>query len=300
MGTQVVSSRKTAPKYGFGTASRKGQHKIFMGGAFQYTANYGVTSPGPSAYSHHNAIGRQVRTGRQTDAAWVFGTEHRAGRGISDHRKGRPSTPGPGSHCTDVGSVGRQSSSKRPSSAQYGFGTASRAAANKVFISQQHMAGSAFGAEVFRSPGPASAANKRPASAGYSYGFGSEPRFQRVGAASNSTAGGAPGPGSYATQKTDHTFGKQPVSIRETNPLFGFGTATRDDMAQVFVSHDMAKNQQGGRTISPGPGEYKVPQGVGKQKTTRGRPAPAWGFGTSTRTPLRRSDVPGPGAYNPA
>jgi len=300
LGTQITSKRISAPQYGFGTLDRQGRSKVFLGGDFQYTSNFGETSPGPSYYeadAQSRSVGRQSKSGRGTAQSWKFGTEDRTGRGMSDDHR-RPKTPGPGGYRTEVGAVGQQNSSKRPSSAQFGFGTASRATVSKTFISQQ-FASTATGGEHARSPGPACSSNRRPESAGYKFGFGTEPRFLRVGAAKAITQN-VPGPGAYPNETQDTACGVQPSSVRTSLPVYGFGSATRDDMSRTFVSDAMSLTAHSAEKFLPGPGQYDLTPSVGKQRSTRGgRTQPSWGFGTSTRKALRISDTPGPGAYNP-
>ncbi|KAL3924109.1 MAG: hypothetical protein SGPRY_004011 [Prymnesium sp.] len=164
LGPQVVSSRKSAPGYGFGTASRSAQSKVFMGVGLQHLVSHGHDSPGPSAYQQNTAVART------SSPAWGFGSAKTRSKTSSLIPNQRPSSaPGPGAYRKDVESaVGKQQKSTRPSSAQYGFGTSNRTTASRVFISREHMAGSSFNADTSRSPGPASSANKRPASSGFS------------------------------------------------------------------------------------------------------------------------------------
>eukprot|EP00966_Prymnesium_polylepis_P333735 7389162-Prymnesium_polylepis.1 len=249
---QVTSSRATAPSYSFGTLDRHGRTKVFLGGDYQLTSNFGETSPGPAHYetdAQSRSVGWQSKSGRSTAQSWRFGTEDRAGRGMSDDRR-RPRTPGPGAYRTDVGAAGQQTSSKRPSSAQFGFGTASRATVGKTFISQQ-FASTATGDDNARSPGPACQANRRPQSAGFKYGFGSESRFQRAGASIG------PGPGAYSREKQDTACGVQPASVRTSQPLYGFGSATRDDVARTFISDAMSLTANNAEKLVPGPGQAR-------------------------------------------
>ena len=110
---------------------------------------------------------------------------------------------------------------------------------------------------------------------------------------------GGPGPGVFLIM--DATFGKQPVSRRETAPAFGFGSGDRETQAKVFVSPEHAKSVTE-FIDSPGPCMYKHQGGVGNQADSRKSTNASYGMGTSDRFFYESSGqlekgAPGPGTY---
>jgi len=297
----ISSCRASPPSYSFGHGKRDIRKQQYMGACFDKSSASSSISPAPDTYELQESVGRQSSSGKPSMAQWRFGTGDRSGRHHPDYSD---RTPGPGAY-SEHSSVGRQTLSKRPSSAIYGFGTMERKHGAKMFISQMHNL--AAGPTV--SPGPAGTSREmsdpnylrrnRPVSAQHT--FGTQLRGVRWAGELG------PGPGDYKIK--DRTFGQQHVSRRETAPAFGFGSSDRDTQAKVFVSQAMAENPSTvANSLSPGPA-YMGASGIGKQKLTRGRSAPSWGFGTAPRFKgnggMRSSpgsasaDVtPGPGAYN--
>merc|ERR1740138_1023403 len=94
--------------------------------------------------------------------------------------------------------------------------------------------------------------------------------------------------------------GVQVSSSKETQPMFGFGSAGREHVAKVFVSEDHNKSLHG--VESPGPQVYTLNGAVGKQELSRTRNQPAWVFASSNRFKYehvkRAATSPGPGAYS--
>jgi len=79
-----------------------------------------------------------------------------------------------------------------------------------------------------------------------------------------------------------------------------YGTVRREHIAKVFVSDMHAKSSGGSfSSFSPGPNAYSPAPSIGIQATSRGRSAPSWGFGKSTRFKQGAYETgsPGPGAY---
>lgn len=191
---------------------------------------------------------------------------------------------------------GDQCVSKRPSAPSYGFGSASRAQVQKLFVSKEHSKTSG-GAH---SPGPSvytlrgsvgTQPDGRKVSAP-NWAFGTSERF---GYANKSQA--APGPGAYAERSA---FGSQATSKQQSQPIYGFGSGTREHAAKCFVSEDHNKSRHG--MESPGPMVYKLGGAFGRQQQSRGANQPAWVFGSTNRFQYdhvkRAATSPGPGAYS--
>lgn len=105
-----------------------------------------------------------------------------------------------------------------------------------------------------------------------------------------------PGPGSYDMPQG---VGLQVSSSKQTQPMFGFGSAGREHVAKVFVSEEHNKSLHG--IDSPGPMMYTLNGSVGKQELSKTRNQPAWVFASSDRFKYdhvkRAATSPGPGAY---
>ena len=105
------------------------------------------------------------------------------------------------------------------------------------------------------------------------------------------------GPGSYDMPAG---VGLQVSSSKQTQPMFGFGSAGRDHVAKVFVSEEHNKSLHG--LDSPGPQVYKLQGAVGKQSLSSRAEQPAWVFASSDRFKYehvkRAATSPGPGAYS--
>jgi hypothetical protein len=93
--------------------------------------------------------------------------------------------------------------------------------------------------------------------------------------------------------------GLQVSSSKQTQPMFGFGSAGREHVAKVFVSEEHNKSLHG--IDSPGPMMYTLNGSVGKQELSKTRNQPAWVFASSDRFKYdhvkRAATSPGPGAY---
>lgn len=213
----------------------------------------------------------------------------------------KPVSPGPATGLARS-SLGVQHNSERPSSAMYGFGTARRDDAAKVFLSRQHAKATSGGS----SPGPAHGGNRSYSLVDGLPGFSAPPRFSFGTGCGVKTAAAddglphqdGPGPDAYRPPP-----GGNATSRLAAQPAYGFGTSTRSQSAKLYVSNHHASASGMGATDSPGPA-YTIPSGIGRQVSTRGKSASAWGFGTAKRfdgpgvmgtNPL----TPGPGAYNP-
>ena len=158
-GAQALSTRPSAANWGFGTSTRAQQARVFAGG-LAAAKSVDPSIPGPR-YNLPNPVGAQ----------YTFGTQARFG--VPGRRSAAAAhSPGPGAY-DNTSSVGRQIYSTNTSFPRYGFGTADRAIASRVFISPQHAECGSFGRS---SPGPASINNcyGGMGSASHKFGFGTD------------------------------------------------------------------------------------------------------------------------------
>ena len=78
-GAQPMSTRKSAPSYGFGAASRSTAQKVFVSQEHTALATAGMHSPGPAVYLLPPSVGGKQPDGRRADPpSWGFGTNNRA------------------------------------------------------------------------------------------------------------------------------------------------------------------------------------------------------------------------------
>ena len=148
----------------------------------------------------------------------------------------------------------------------YGFGSATREQANKVFVSQEHTLIALGGSD---SPGPAgyilppSVGGKQPNGKMADppvWAFGTANRFQ-IGKSEKK-----PGPDEYKMYPS--IGGNQPDGARENAPEWGFGTATRDQINKLFISQEHTLTILAG-TQSPGPACYTLPKSVSDRSSSR-------------------------------
>ncbi len=91
----------------------------------------------------------------------------------------------------------------------------------------------------------------------------------------------------------------QALNLKKTQPDYGFGSATREQVSKLFVSQEHTALATAG-THSPGPALYHLPPSVGgKQPDGRKRDPPVWRFGTTPRFQYggKLEQVPGPQQY---
>lgn len=289
LGDQVNSRRASAPKFGFGSATRAQAGKVFMSSEHAKLATVGF-SPGP-AYNLVASVGTQVDGQKASSPQWVFGSADR----FMGNTKPSHQNPGPGSYDMPNG-VGMQVSSAKASQPMFGFGTAGRQHVEKVFVSEEHNK-SLYGVD---SPGPVSytldssvgrqGLSQKANQPKWVFSTGERFSYDHV-----KRAAGSPGPGSYSMGQS---VGPQVSSSMHSSPMAKFGTATRELVSKVYISHEHEKAQSG--NCSPGPCSYAVPDGNGKQASSRIRSAPTWGFGTAARWSDKahgQLSTPGPGSY---
>jgi len=291
-GTQATSRRRSAPMFGFGSSTRNQAAKVFLS---QEHAKLSTPSfsPGPSAYTLRASVGSQADGRKASAPQWVFGSSDRF---IQASRK-EVQNPGPGSYDMQS-SNGTQVSSSKQTQPMFGFGSAERSHVEKVFVSEDHNK-SLFGIE---SPGPMmytleNAVGKQtlgPKSNQPSWVFASSERFRYDHVKRAATS---PGPGAYTLGAS---VGPQVASTKHSAPLPGFGTSNREQMSKLYISAEHEKALSGNN--SPGPCNYALPEGTGRQPLSKYSSAPGWGFGSAQRWQKDASQksgaaTPGPGTY---
>jgi hypothetical protein len=207
-------------------------------------------------------------------------------------------------HMTTRSTFGDQPSSVKASAPSFGFGTASREQAGKVFVSQEHTALATAGTQ---SPGPAvyllpaSVGGKQPDGRKADppvWGFGTAQRFRPKTAPQKPDGrhGNNPGPGYYGIPPA--SVGPQVLARFGSAPLVGFGTAERKNVRKVFISQEHQKTDLHGFD-SPGPAApYTLRSTVGKQESSAMKSPPAWVFGAASRVKDQPGLIgPGPAGY---
>ena len=149
-GGQKSSSRRTAPSFGFGAATREVANKVFVSQEHTALATAGLHSPGPAKYTLPPSIGGTQPEGRKKSApsyGFSKGSRFMVER-VSDR------TPGPGAGGFHP-AIGPQPVGRFPSAPMAGFGSGTREARSKLFISNEHNKLDGYGQG---SPGPATIA----------------------------------------------------------------------------------------------------------------------------------------------
>jgi hypothetical protein len=283
--TQALHSvRRSAPSFGFGSATREQAGKLFVSQEHTSKALSRQISPGPARYTMLPSIGGP-KLGKQPDGrkpdppVWKFATADRFlyGYGKSEQR------PDPGAYTPAALTGNKQSDSARQDAPQWKIGTSTRAQARKVFISNKHQKSDLVG----NSPGPA--AYLLPA-----------------------TVGGKQPDGRMADQPTWTMPGRtraQPEGIPESpGPIYplprGIGKQPdhlRSEPAYSMASPNRMPAEEGGK-LSPGP-IYESGSSLGaKQASSRNRRGARPTFGNEDRwakheAELRRNTIPAPGHY---
>jgi len=191
--------------------------------------------------------------------------------------------------------MGPQVNSAHGSSPMFGFGSATREQAGKVFVSTEH----ARLANKGISPGPAytmracigpqvdGAIESSP-----QWVFGSGARFVEEFKKENNV-----GPGSYDLKSS---LAPQFNSAQENSPVYSMGTSTREKVQSVYVSQAHSNSALAGITTRAVP-FYSLPPGVGKQTSSQKGSQPSWVFSSSKRfeDPALKlaAKMPAPGCY---
>ena len=176
-------------------------------------------------------------------------------------------------------SFGSQPLSVHPSASSFGFGSSSRGAFLKQYLSPEHA--QAMGGN--NSPGAIynmlSSISKQPLSDNHTsakFSFGTE---ERIGKSKAGRKGQMkPGPGAY---KMPSSIAAQVVSTRKSAASPSFGSSTRDNQQKLFMTTDHEKIHYGRH--SPGPSVYHGTSCFGIQQNARNRSSPMWRMSKSSR-----------------
>lgn len=229
IGPQPESQYHSSLATGFGTSTR--------------SIKYGNKVPGPGTYAHEGGIGKMTESKRPTDARPVFGTSTRDGQAkvwldeeLMKVEAGK-NTPGPNSYKTP-GSVGKQSDSKYSSLPAWKQSTAQRF--NEKDGTRDFPGAGTYGLGT-------NAVGKQPLSTRTTLPMAKIGTSNRDGAAKvfiskehEKSGYGKLSPGPTTAKQID-SFGIQTLSIKKSNPSYGFGTSKRNP---------------GYGSIAPGPGAY--------------------------------------------
>lgn len=292
---QALSTRPTAPAFGFGAASREALARVFLSHEHA-SALHASVSPGPAgAGALPSGVGKQPLSERPTAPAYMFARASRYPRG------GAALTLGPGEYeGVTMGLGSKQRMSSHRTTPAYSVQKSTRETEDKRFVSAdvarlkagRHSPGPA--AHDLRSPtlGKQSLSTRKTSP---SFQFGSSKRFVYAHTVRSQTL---PGPGAYSTPVG--SSGRQIEGKRENEPRTGFGKGTRAAQEKVFISDAHSRLSTGG-LHSPGPQAYGNRFGsVGRQQESTRRSAAQWAFGKADRwgpQPNPAHGVPGPGRY---
>jgi len=295
LGDQLISTRESAPAFGFGTGTRAHQEKTFLTEDHAKLNLDPKRSPGPAVYEKKSTLGSQLESINGTEPQWVFGTSDRFSKPTKEAMK----FPAANAYTLKP-AIGGQTSSLHPSQPVYGMGSSTREGVRKVYVSEGHSTSAFAGVG---SPGPAVhtlrpgigpqvySTKQTPAA----WAFAKNERFQDPELRRQSKL---PAPNAY---ESPSSVGAQVASTRHSAPLPGFGTSTRENMTKVFLTPAHEKVSFG--KASPGPLSYSLQGSIGKQTMSPKKDMPSWGFGSCDRwytrnMAKRHANLPAPGAYN--
>ena len=300
-GGQKSSSRRTAPAFGFGAATREVANKVFVSQEHTALATAGLHSPGPAKYVLPPSIGGTQPEGRKKSApsyGFSKGSRFMVER-VSDR------TPGPGAGGFHP-AIGPQPVGRFASAPMAGFGSGTREARSKLFISSEHNKLDNYGQG---SPGPAtialpstmgrqfSSAISSPGVVAFSQAGRTDPRQRQL----MKEKEGMPAPG--GTYQIGPSVGKQFSSRYASAPQAGFGTSEVSHQNKPYQSQQHEKMHFG--KLSPGPlAKYQIDNSIGNQIESKDASQPSWGFGSADRwatynKELKANTTPGPGNYDP-
>ena len=77
MGDQLVSSRVSAPSFGFGSSTRENREKMYYSEEHAKLAVGTNRSPGPTTSGGKSIFGAQFSSALESEPQWVFGTSDR-------------------------------------------------------------------------------------------------------------------------------------------------------------------------------------------------------------------------------
>ena len=169
-------------------------------------------------------------------------------------------------------SFGSQPLSVHPSASSFGFGSSSRGAFVRQYLSPEHA--QAMGGD--NSPGAIynmlSSISKQPLSnnsTSAKFSFGTAERIGKKGNKADRKGMMKPGPGAY---KMPSSIAAQIVSTKKSAATPSFGSSTRDNQQKLFLTTDHEKIHYGRH--SPGPSIYQATSCFGIQQNARNRSSP--------------------------
>jgi len=303
-GKLANSRRRSMPRPGFGSSSRETEAKVFAT-AEHAAKSVGVHSPGPVYGAMSTVSGNIPKGGTRNIQCHKFSKSER----FPWHAKVslKPRKEEDQEVDTSITGMGKQVLATKRSMPSWGFGRATRDEVRKT-VDGMFNKDFQYAAEYPRpSPGPArcwdASSMGRQVAGGkrsnpswpqmvdrrFRGGMGDEPPGHRI-----------PAPGIYDIPGAN---GKQP--LKTSNPMWKFGTGSRDALRKLYHNKEMEKDFFGRWT--PGPAKIKLPGGNGKQADSRKRSNSAWGFGSTERfskiggPPGATLGLysPGPGTYSP-
>eukprot|EP01024_Parvocaulis_polyphysoides_P028180 TRINITY_DN25490_c0_g1_i3.p2 TRINITY_DN25490_c0_g1~~TRINITY_DN25490_c0_g1_i3.p2 ORF type:complete len:270 (-),score=29.72 TRINITY_DN25490_c0_g1_i3:241-1050(-) len=245
----------------------------------------GNNSAGP-IYQLSASLGKQQLTTNTTAPQFAFGSEKR--QGLASKIK----VPGPGTYKS-YSTLGQQPLSSKENCSTTRFGSGTREAANKQFISADHEK-SSYGQT---SPGPgvynvSGGIGKQILSQREEAPSWKQPTESRFNYDFVKRAKTVPGAGQYGAIGS---VGTQTEARKKSLPKYSFGSSNRDHFKKVFLSKDHEKSQYGAN--SPGPTTGVDFSGFGGQSISRKKTSERYKFGKSVRVTTTVTDTPGPGTY---
>lgn len=283
-GSQIVSSRGSAPAFGFGTSGRESTNKLFL--TKEQTATLvGKVGPGP-VYDVPSSVGYQALAKNTTAPAYKFGT--RVG---TDYNLEKVKHPSPGEYGAGPQAVGPQFLSQNENSTSWKFGSGNRWS---KFSDQRKE----FDAT------PAGGMPKLPAgwlgdAAAFSMGASKRSEIGVGLPGQMPTFRAAPGPGTYTAATS---LGPQHLSNKQSATNAKFGSSSRQQQQKVYITAEHERAMFG--MYSPAPNTYGATSSLGQQWLSRNPNAQNFKFGTADRfSEMRSKDdfafaaTPGPGTY---
>lgn len=245
-------------------------------------------TPAPGAYNVSSK--HKFKTTQTSSFGGTMCKVDRAATGLAAEGIRKKDDPGP-AHYSKTSAL--QALNAKERSPTLKFGSGSRDDAAKAYIYRHDTSGTGDpnrGMAGKGMPGPGqygygNIVSVKPKSPSHSFGV-------RTAVLDVSTTK-AIGPGAYEHKSS---LGKQSGSTSASSPIFGFGTAGRDEVANVLSPGFSPIS----RAQTPAPGAYAKGSGVGRQAQSNFSSANAWSFGSDVRLKkeAQTTTVPGPGRYS--
>lgn len=284
MGADAADSGSAMKPIHFGSAQPLSKHTGPSGPKKKYT------TPAPGDYGVESKHNIRYKTSQTSRFGGTMCQVNRAATGLAADGIRKKDDPGP-AHYSVVSAA--QALNAKERSPTLKFGSSSRDDGTKAYIFRADTSGTG-------DPNKGNAGKGVPGPGAYGYGtitsikpkspshsFGVRHASQEVSTTQKI------GPGAYEHKSS---LGKQAASVQPSSPIFGFGSAGRDQVNNV-VSPGFSPIA---RTKTPAPGAYKQGTGVGRQAQSNYSSANAWSFGSDQRLKKGRevTTVPGPGRYS--